>query len=330
MKKYCYSKDIRFTRENLLKEMDLSIFFQSNQQDPDYFKKLLKTFGIYLETLDDMDSVITVRMLPIEKDCMILPNISNRYYDQDDYLTSTFSIQPENSTLLSLEGEIFEKLDFNLETAYEFCKEHHYDEFIYPETTSCIHFKGVELNRWRKEDYDEMLHHIKKPFTDKEMKIVTTAYEKVKDIKEIYITKDAQKFGFYYNAPHIFNTRSSDASLSVEEIGIIQTRILELLLLNGQKNMRVDFNVTSDTQNDNEEFLKYVYAYLMQYRKIVENKGYRDIVPEVLDKTSLDVIKSCIEDKYPNGIYCKITIISNHPIQTTEDKNKEFIKKIMM
>ncbi len=329
MEKYCYSKDILLTRQNLLEEIDLSLFFHSDFLNVCDIKKLLEMFGIYSESIDYHNSTIMVRLLPVGQDTP-LPNISNRYYNHNDQLFSTFSIQPSSSSLVSLEGEIFERLDLNLESAYQFCKEHNYQEFIYPETTSCIHFKGIEFNREKKERYDEMITNIgPKILSDKEQKILSEMFHKTKDTKEIYITKDSQKFMFYYNSPNIFNNRSDTSSLSVEEIGIIQQRILELLSLNGQQNMNIYLDTYDEYRNDNEKFLEYVYAYLIQYRKIVANKGYQEKSLPVLDSESLHTLKLCIEGKIPKGIYAKITIISDKFIQTTEEKNIEFMKTLL-
>lgn len=335
MKKYCYSKDVIFTQDKLLKEMDLSIFLSNriNQRDCSMIKSLLENFSIYTSPIDYENMQITVRVSPMETKSSIyehifpLANISNRYYDEQDKLSSEFSVMLGNGTLLSLEGEIYEQLHLDSNNIEVFKAQHQYDDHICPELVSCIHFKGIEYNRYKKSDYDETLKNLEnKNLTDRERQILQQTHEKTKEIKEMYITKDRQKFQMYYNGPHIFNNLGSTGSLSVEEIDIIQSRILELILLNGKCSHEINFYEVDQHTNDNEQFLEYVYAYLSLYKKIVANKGYQEKSVDMIDAASIQMIIDCINGKYPTGVFCKITMISDNPIETTEEKNRQFLK----
>lgn len=326
MEKYCYSKDIVISSQKLFNEMDLEPFFKQ-QKSPEDIEKMLNNLGIYSSELDYNQAKIKIRMVPVKQLDFSLPNISNRYYDKDDKLFSEFSIKPYGGTLLSLNGEIYENLSLDEKTAPAFCKEHGYDEHIYPETTSLIHFRGVEYKRSERMQYEEMLQNMKeKVLTEREEQIVQAIHEKTKGTKDIYITKSPRRIMFYYNSPNIFDSYSSDTSLTVEEISKIQNRILELLLLNGNPNMNIDLNRVEMNGNDNEQFLEYAYAYLAQYRKIVGNKGYQDSTYDVIDHRSLEMIRNCSQGNY-SELMCKITIISDTPIQTTEEKNTQFMKQ---
>ncbi len=325
MNQYFYSKNILLTKEKLLKEMDLSIFFDANiaNEKSTAFPKLLETLGIYSDNLDYEKSQITIRMFLPQKSQEV-SHISHGYYDQNHKLFSQFTILLGTGTLLSLEGEIYEYLNLDLEDVETFLKQHQYEQHIYPETRSCIHFKGVEYNRFERLQYEQMLQNMKeRQLNEKEQKILLSMHEKTKETKEIYITKDAQKFQFYYNGPHIFNNRSSSSHLSKEEIGIIQNRIEQLLFLNGNHNMKINFTCPQESRNDNEQFLEYIYVYLGQYRRMLETKRINEFG---ISSDSLQKLKNCIQNPDSDGICCEINIISSIPFTTTEEKNHQFLK----
>lgn len=324
MEKYCYSKDLIVTREVLLKEMDLSLFFDA--QKASNTEKILNYLHIDPENLDIEGSHISIRIEPSQSSPLMLPNISNRYYDRDDQLFSQFSITCSDGTLLSLEGEIYEQLDS--ENRKQICEQGTAKEYIDDDTRSLIHFRGVEYNREKRQQYEEMLQVIgEKDLTKREQEILHEVEEKTKEIKEVYITKDHQMFYFYYNSPHIFNNLSTKDSLSVAEIGKIQSRILELLVLNGNQHMDAGYQ-SIHNYHDYEQFLNYVYCYLAQYREIVGNKGYQEKKIDVLDEFSLQQLEACLKGEI-DQVYCKVTIISDLPIQTTEEKNRQFLKSFI-
>ncbi len=321
MNTYCYQRNILLTRKKLLKEMDFSVFGEANFSNQ-HAIKLLEALGIHLNNLDPIDSRITFRIINPQKELGI-SYISSGYYDENNRLFSEFTGSLANGTLLSIEGEIYESLQMDLETTFQFLKQHHYAQHIYPETRSCIHFKGVEYNRFELASYEQMVYHMKDRIpTNKEQQILAAMHEKTKETKEIYITKDEQKFQFYYNGPHIFNNRCSSSNLSKEEVGIIQNRIEQLLFLNGNGNMKLDFAHPKKDRNDNEQFLEYIYAYLGQYRSGLERNGKnQDTYTDVLQ-----AIKDCVWGLYPKGLYCEVIVTSQTPITTIEEKNNQFVK----
>lgn len=336
MEKYCYSIDVVLSEEEIRQKMDISTFFSSelNIKSSKALDALLKNFNIQLSNLDYSCTDIKVRMDDSKK-IIKLPNVSARYYDQNNCLFSNFSIQPRTGTLLSLEGKIFENLNLNDLSKYsEFVEEHHLHDLVYPETKSLIYFKGIEYKKAIKANYEEMCKVINNngggnKYTD----IMQRAYEKTKATKEMFITKTDKLFSMWYNAPYIYNNINNSSSLSEHEIEKLLELIKRLNTLGGDNvNIDKDYDLlhVDPSAHENEMFFKYVSAYLKQYQALVIGKGL-PISKEVVDDNTKNIITNIFSNYDHNqNIYCKITIVSDKELGnllTTEEKNIQFLKK---
>lgn len=314
MQKYSYSISEVYSSYELNNRFNL-MDLVTKQNNKGELVNILRSFNIDPSIIDDNGTQITIR-LDEDNSFINLPLVSSKYYDESDSLFSNIKLNGIDSKIESFSGEIYEQLNFERTDLNSFLKDNNYQQYIYPETKSCIHFKGVEWNLNKLKDYNNMkeITLSKDDITKKSLDILNMQKEKCKETKELYITKDDKIYTMYYNAPYIYDVKKVESGFNVDEINSIIERINDLLKLLEQS-------------EEKDKFLLYVIGSLRQYEKTILNRGFRG--DTLLNDKTIRIIEECVVNnkKNKNNIYFKIKIVSNEPVKLISPNEKTLLKK---
>lgn len=305
MKKYSTSVS------TLIKRKDINELLNIVQADDSTKKRLLRLFGFDIDTVDLTKSEVTIKIATDESLVKLNPSITRSYYDEADILRQTVKKVPNNSELISFEGEIYEKLSFNSdEEAREFAKDHGYDMQLFGDTTALIHFRGLEWNQRTIDEVEEIknLTKINGELTERYDDILKGSLRKALEEKEIYVVKTHNMYTIYYSQPLQYMNQTTNPGFSKEEIDSIEEVVEHL---------------------DKSYFVLYARDALEILKTNLQNRGYNPNKKFIGDK-SMEAYINCITDNAANpnaDVYVKIKVVSDTPVvvddAVTQDVNIE-------
>lgn len=305
MKKYKTSVSKVMTKSELLDNIDIVKLLNC---DSDSKKYILDLYNIDSSSIDLDKSDIS---FSVGRKCDLTkstPSINMVYYDENDLIMERFIKNPEAKDLISFEGEIYENLSFrNDDERKKFIKDNNYEELIYPETISLMHFKAKEINSSRLKSAIAVEENTKKNngiITGVMKSIIDRLYKNAVDVKEIYITKDKNMYSVFFGAPYYYDNKTKGVSFTTEELNNIMNLIVSL---------------------DSGYFLIYVKNAILAHQKTIEHRGYkrnkRFLSNDTIEEMSYLLENNSID---PNTIlYTKVKVISNNPIELIEKEEKE-------
>lgn len=304
MNRYSVSVSKNYSKYELINQFFTRDLIEASDETK---RKLLELFGFDLTTIDLDDSQITIRLSEDEPLSKQMPTISITKYDENNNICKKFSKLPSDNNVISFKGEIYENLKFHNQNMLDsFIKKNGYENYIYEDTTSLIHFEVKEINERKKIDFLRMQEQTLKQYDGLIPRVIGSIIEREKkgiiDVSELYITKNKSYYTIFINSPYYYNNIDNNSNFNSAEIENILTMLSTI---------------------GNEFLPLYARASLKVYQDSIINREYKPS-QEFIDSKSLSLLERCI--LYPasdDTITVKLKVISNNEVKFNDNIEKE-------